>query len=164
MIKSWTERTSIVANLLNPAFCGEILRRFIKAYNSKSDNNTPFILCFIVLPILLHKDTRELLPSTTKSHVFTWIDSNDPLFINFQSRVKDLNQFTKDSLMFLLSQGQIRFDENAELVTKKFKTKSLKGDETEEVEVIFQKAEFLGKWLSKTSDIKTLFTFLRITP
>ena len=43
MIKEWEDRTAIVANLLNPAFCGEILRRFIKAYNDKSDNQTSFI-------------------------------------------------------------------------------------------------------------------------
>lgn len=83
MIQKWENRTPIVANLLNPAFCGEILRRFIKSYNSKSEHNTPFLLCFIVLPILLHKETRDNLPRSTVTHVLTWIDSNDIIFMNF---------------------------------------------------------------------------------
>jgi len=164
MIQNWENRTPIVANLLNPAFCGEILRRFIKSYNDKSEQNTPFLLCFIVLPILLHKETRDNLPKTTATHLLTWIDGNDVIFMNFPGRARDMHNYTKEALMFLLSLKLIRFQDKSEIITEKFTKKSLEGTETEEVEQIFKQAEFLGRWLAKTRDIKTLFTFLRIKP
>tara|TARA_R110002012_G_scaffold60274_5_gene157581 strand:- start:3081 stop:3575 length:495 start_codon:yes stop_codon:yes gene_type:complete len=164
MIKEWEDRTAIVANLLNPAFCGEILRRFIKAYNDKSDNQTSFILCFIVLPIVLHKETREQLPKTTNTHLLTWIDSKDALFIDFPNRVRDMKAYTKETLMFLLNQQAIIFNNESRIETTTFRKKKFIGEDTEEAEEILKKAEFLGKWLTKAEDIKTLFSFLRITP
>lgn len=164
MIREWENRTAIVANLLNPAFCGEIMRRFIKAYNDKSDNQTSFILCFIVLPIVLHKETREQLPKTTKTHLLTWIDSKDALFINFPDRVRDMKAYTKETLIFLLNQQAIIFNNESRIETTTFRKKRFSGEDTEEVEEILKKAEFLGKWLTKVEDIKTLFSFLRITP
>jgi len=37
MIKEWQRPTAILANLLIQPCCGEILKRFIKAYNDKSE-------------------------------------------------------------------------------------------------------------------------------
>lgn len=34
MMEKWEDRSQIAANLLNPAFCGEIIRRTIAAYNN----------------------------------------------------------------------------------------------------------------------------------
>lgn len=164
MIKEWENRTAIVANLLNPAFCGEILRRFIKAYNDKSENEVSFLLCFIVLPIVLHKETREQLPKTTNTHLLTWIDSKDALFIDFPNRTKDMNAYTKEALMFLLNQKAIIFNDKSKIETITFRKKKFSGEDTQEAEEILKKAEFLGKWLVKAEDIKTLFSFLRITP
>jgi len=164
MIKEWDNRTAILANLLNPAFCGEIMRRFITAYNNKSEEQTSFLLCFIVLPILLHKDTREQLPKTTNTHLLTWIDSKDALFMDFPSRVKNMKAYTKETLMFLLNQQAIVFNAESKIETTTFRKKKFNGEDTEEAEEILKKAEFLGKWLTKAEDIKTLFSFLRITP
>ena len=164
MIREWEERTAILANLLNPAFCGEIMRRFIKAYNDKSEKKTSFLLCFIVLPIVLHKETREQLPATTNSHLLTWIDSKDALFIDFPNRVRDMKSYTKETLMFLLHQKAIQFNEDSTLEVYSFRKKKFNGEDTEEVEHILKKVEFLGKWLTKVDDIKTLFSFLRIMP
>lgn len=164
MIKEWEDRTAILANLLNPAFCGEILRRFIKAYNDNSENKTSFLLCFIVLPIVLHKETREQLPKTTNTHLLTWIDSKDALFIDFPNRVRDMKPYTNESLMFLLNQQAIIFNKESKIETVTFRKKKFNGEGTAEAEEILKKAEFLGKWLTKADDIKTLFSFLRITP
>lgn len=164
MIKEWGNRTAIVANLLNPAFCGEILRRFIKAYNDKSENEVSFLLCFIVLPIVLHKETREQLPKTTNTHLLTWLDSKDALFIDFPNRTKDMKVYTKEALMFLLNQQAIIFNDKSKIETMTFRKKKFSGEDTQEAEEILKKAEFLGKWLVKAEDIKTLFSFLRITP
>lgn len=165
MIKEWEERTPILANLLNPAFCGEIIRRFIKSYNDKSENNqVSFLLCFVVLPIVLHKDTREQLPKTTNSHLLTWIDSKDALFIGFPNRVRDMKIYTKEAITFLLHHKAIVFNEQGTIETLPFRKKRFNGEDTEEAEEILKKVEFLGKWLTKVEDIKTLFSFLRITP
>ena len=49
----WEDRSKIVANLLNPAFCGEILRRAIVSYNENEENMLfPFSLLYLILPII----------------------------------------------------------------------------------------------------------------
>lgn len=51
-MENWEDRSKIVANLLNPAFCGEILRRAIASYNDNEENMLfPFSLLYLILPI-----------------------------------------------------------------------------------------------------------------
>ena len=50
-MENWEDRSKIVANLLNPAFCGEILRRAIVSYNENEENMLfPFSLLYLILP------------------------------------------------------------------------------------------------------------------
>ena len=48
-MENWEDRSKIVANLLNPAFCGEILRRAIVSYNDNEENMLfPFSLLYLI--------------------------------------------------------------------------------------------------------------------
>ncbi|WP_442969853.1 three component ABC system middle component [Roseburia sp. AM23-20] len=53
-------RTHEVAFLLNPAFCGRILYSTIRTYNEKTNRAFPFPLIYLVLPLVLHKETSIL--------------------------------------------------------------------------------------------------------
>ncbi len=69
MLRTWENRSVISANLLNPAFCGEVIRRTIWGYNSNSENEKiPFSLLSLILPIVLHKDTREKMPLRSSTY------------------------------------------------------------------------------------------------
>ena len=80
---NWDDRNPIVANLFNPAFCGQIIRIVVQSYNQNSNKKFPFALVFIILPILLHKETRERMPKSIRTYFLVWIEENGYLFINF---------------------------------------------------------------------------------
>ena len=97
MKTTWDERNTIVANLFNPAFCGEIIRIVANSYNKHTINKFPFAFSFIVLPILLHKQTREKMPRTIRTYFFAWVEENDSLFFDFSKRTKSMVKYTKEA-------------------------------------------------------------------
>lgn len=160
----WTERNTIVANLFNPAFCGEIIRATAKEYNKHTNTNFPYAFAFLVLPILLHKATRERMPRSVRTYYFVWVEQNDDLFFDFPKRTRSMVKYTKEALLFLLAYNKIELNEKAEILASDEKVKIINKDEYQEYNDILKKAEMLGKWLSSTSDVKSIYSFLRITP
>lgn len=164
MIKAWNQRNPIVANLLNPAFCGEVIRRTADTYNKATNTNFPFAFIFIVLPIILHKDTRDRMPKTTRSYLFAWVEDNEDLFYNFSIRARQMVPFAKESILFLLQNNLIEIDDKGQIIVLTKRIKRFSGDDLEEVNSILAKSEMLGKWLSNNSSINSVYSFFRITP
>lgn len=164
MIEEWKDRNQIVANLLNPAFCGEILRRTAKAYNQNSSSSFPYAYCFLVLPILLHRSTRERMPKTTRSYLFAWVEENDDLFYDFSRRAKNMVPHTKEAILFLLQNELVQMDDKGAILTPQLRMKSLEGESLVEYQAIMKKSEMLGKWLSHNPNINSVYSFFRITP
>lgn len=160
----WTNRNTIVANLFNPAFCGEIIRVVAKEYNKHTNTNFPFAFAFLVLPILLHKETRVRMPRSVRTYFFVWVEENDDLFFDFAKRTKSMVHFTKEAITFLLAYQKIEITENGGLIPNQDRIKQIKTVEYQEYNEILKKAEMLGKWLSTTSDVKSIYSFFRITP
>lgn len=164
MRTNWTERNTIVANLFNPAFCGEAIRVVAMEYNKHANTKFPFAFAFIVLPILLHKETREKLPRSTRTYFFVWVENNDSLFFDFSKRAKNLVKYTKEAISFSIAYNKIIITEKGEIETDMVKVKKINDEGYDEYNDILKKAELLGKWLSFTSDVKSIYSFLRITP
>jgi len=164
-MKNWEERSVIAANLLNPAFCGEVLRRTVVSYNDNEDNELfPFSLVFLILPIVLHKKTRENMPIRSSTYFHSWVEEHEFLFIDFSERVIQLNPFTKESFLFLLQHEAAHITDNGKIEIKSYRKKIPKGENSGEIIEIFQKAERLGKWLRLTGNEQTIYMFLKIKP
>ena len=98
-MKVWSERAQEIAFLLNPAFCGRILYSTIKTYANNSHRALPFPLIYLVLPLVLHKSTREKINSRTQ--LLVWIQKYPELLIDFPQRARDLVPITNETLEFL---------------------------------------------------------------
>jgi len=117
-----------------------------------------------VLPILLHQETRERMPRTVRTYFFVWVEKNDDLFFNFSKRTKSMVKITKEALSFLLTYRKIELTEQGEINAKTDKAKKNNHEDYQEYNEIIKKAEMLGKWLATTSDVKSIYSFFRITP
>lgn len=160
----WENRNPIVANLFNPAFCGEIICTVIQSHNKHSTRRFPFALTFIILPILLHEETRKSLPKSTRTYFFVWVEENDHLLLNFPTRAKSMVRYTKEAIQFTMAYKKIRVNGDGELESDEKRIKKKDNNEYEEFNEIIKKAEMLGKWLALTSDTKSIYSFLRIIP
>lgn len=162
-IPKWQDRSIVVSNLLNPAFCGEILRLSIKAYNKESEKGFPFALSFLILPILLNKETRDNLPKTATKKFYEWLEDNVQVKINLANQIKNLTPYTRESLLFLIYHEKLKINDIGKLEFTGSKQKKIDYS-IDEIKEIFKKANMIGKWFAKTGDIKTIYALVGIKP
>lgn len=162
-MQTWEHRPIVVANLLNPAFCGAIIANCAKAYMKESKRPFPYVLAFLVLPIILHKNTRKCLPKTSRKSLHEWIQENPSLKIGFADRCNQMNPFTREALMFLINQKVIQFDREGSMTIVSFCTGAMKNHD-EEIEECFSKAELVGKLFAKSGSSQTVYSFWGVKP
>ena len=110
---SWNRRTHEVAYLLNPAFCGRMLYSTINTYCVRTRQAFPFPLTYLVLPLVLHKETRENISSRKQLHL--WVQQYPQLLIDFPQRATDLIPITNEAIELLLLTRKLILTPNAEL-------------------------------------------------
>lgn len=162
MLLSWENRPEITAHLINPAFCSEILRKCVSAYKSESNNNFPFELSVLVLPMILNSGIRKRLPKNKSTTFHAWINKNDDLKIGLADYIKSYIPFTKETLMFSIVHDSLSLDENGNIDLRPRRSKISIQDE--EVTSCFKKAEVIGKILSKSGNSLTIYSILGIKP
>lgn len=163
-MNSWASRAAEERALLNPAFCSCLLWQAATGYQSVANASLPFDVAFLVLPIVLHRRTRELLPKAVTTSLVVWLNEN-PLS---QSYIADhaltLAPFTKDAMMFGGIHKLFNIKDGAIAPNGDWK-KSLAADlrdSTDEVRYCEKRAEFVGKWLAKAGSPSTVMAILGV--
>jgi len=165
MTKNWEDRSVITANLLNPAFCGEVIRRTVTSFNENEKGLAmPFVLTFLILPIVLHKRTRQKMPVKSTTYFHSWVEENEAVFIGFADRAKQMMPFTREAISFMMVQEALTVDQEGLVYAARYRKATPKGQNTDEINEIYKKAELLGKWLRLTGNPQTIFMFLKIRP
>src|SRR4051812_5647594 len=108
-MRAWAERSPEVAALLNPAFCGVVMYAAVDGF-AASDNGggMPFELAFLILPLVLHKPSRDLFPQSVRTPFHSWWSENPSLQIGLAERVRAASELTREALMYLMSAGAVR--------------------------------------------------------
>jgi len=160
---SWQERPSEVSYLLNPAFCGRIIYNTISEYYSSSEKPFPLALMYLILPLVLHKNTRELINSRT---AFTnWIQNNPKVLIGFPRRAREMVTITNEAIEYLLQSKYICIDTNGEFIINVEQKKMSKTKFTDhEVKECINKAGHIGKWFASTGKVENIYISLGVRP
>lgn len=162
-MKSWNMRTREVAFLLNPAFCGRVLYSTIKTYNEKTNRAFPFPLIYLVLPLVLHKETRVNINSRTQFQL--WVQRHPQLLIDFPRRAKELVPITNESLEFLLQAEKISITRDGELeISLNSKTLSKTKFVDDEISECLKKGEHIAKWFATAGKVETIYIELGVRP
>ena len=80
-MKPWVQRPFEVRNLFNPAFCGVVLARAIEGHEAECGLGLQYSLTHLVLPLSLHRSTREVLAKGNRSHLLKVLGRGDDLTI-----------------------------------------------------------------------------------
>ena len=156
-------RSHEVAFLLNPAFCGRVLYSKIKTYNEKTSRAFPFPLIYLVLPLVLHKETRIHINSRTQLQL--WVQRYPQLLIDFPQRARELIPITNESVEFLLQTGKILLTPNGELeISPTSKTLSKTKFVDDEISECLKKAEHIAKWFAAAGKVETIDIELGVRP
>ena len=161
-MKSWFERSPEVSYLLNPAFCARILYGTIVSYKKECQRDFPFVLSYLVLPIVLHKETRQRIK--TVSHMQVWLQKNPELLIGYAQRAKSLVSITSEAIEFLLQSGTAEFNGDSMIIACPVKPSKLNSVSDEEMKECFQKAEAIGKWFARNGTVENIYQSWGVRP
>jgi len=161
-MKPWKTRSPEIAHLLNPAFCESTIYNVIFSYQKEAKKSLPFPLVYLILPILLHKNTRGRINSHT--HLKVWIQNNPDVLIQFSIRARSLVKITNEAIEFLLQNQIINFNGSNLEIQKTLPSSKLKSCLDEEMQECFLKAEHVGKWFARSGAIENVYVAWGVKP
>ena len=162
-MRRWNERPVEIRNLFNPAFCGLILMRALCGYEENDERGMPFSLVLLVLPLCLHKRSREIMQAGNRSYLLKLVVSHPELLVGFARRTTDLLPYTFEALGLLMQMGLFRVDEHGRL---KAVPNGIRKSVTGSAETIScqRVARFVGKEFARVGDRSTLYMTMGVRP
>lgn len=162
---AWEQRPVEIANLLNPAYCAVLLADAVGGYRSRNNDKMPIAFVFLILPLVLHKQTREALPRTTRTDLHVWLQRNPEIRFEAGRRFAGLVPYTKESLLFGVKYELFEVDDSGALqASRNVGQQSVVGSQDTEAAVIRERARFLGRWFAKTGDPVNAYTMWGVRP
>lgn len=162
----WIERPREEAHLLNPAFCCLGITAAVVGYQGVASRGLPLALAHMVLPISLHKPTRDRLPRDRRTSLPMWIQDNASVRVLFHERLLSLKLYTSEAIIFGCKKKWFSLADDASLVTDHTEAAirgayQALGDEPKDCAI---KAVFIGKWLASAGSPATVMALWGIQP
>jgi hypothetical protein len=160
-MKRWDQRPFEVRNLFNPAFCGLVIFRAMQGYEEEDTSGIPFSLSLLILPLCLHKQSREAI--NPRSYLLKSIENNPQVQVGFADRVTAMLPYVLEGLGLLMERGCISVAPDGRFQTIPDKVrKSVTG--TEETKSCQRIARIVGKEFARIADRVTVYTTFGIRP
>ena len=167
-MQPWANRPVEEANLFNPAFSATLMTKTVGDFTKKAGGRQmPFALVFLVLPIIMHRGTREALPGSTVTALLPWLQENREQLVDFPARVRRLKPFSQEAVMFGVGYGALVLADGGGLLVgrKKVSTTEKKTDLfTLEARECVDRAAFLGRWLAAAGPAATILAAWGVSP
>ncbi|WP_417799039.1 MULTISPECIES: three component ABC system middle component [Rhodospirillales] len=162
-MKPWNLRPFESRNLFNPAFCGLVLFRALDSYEEEHFGGMPFSLSLLVLPLCLHRDTREVFEKSSRSYFLKTAAKNQQMLVGFATRTTQMIPYTFEGLALLMERGCIRVSDDGSIRTVP-KMVRKKVDGTDETISCQKVAKIIGREFARIDDRSTVYTTLGIRP
>lgn len=164
----WLERPNEEQRLLNPAFCSVLLWHAALGYALESQRHLamPFEESFLVMPMVLHRETRDSLPRNVITSLAAWINTYPLARVTIADRGQLLVPFTKEAIYFGGVHGLFRFPHGGVQANSDWRRKisRILNDSSDEVRQCNKRAEFVGKWFARAGNPETVLAFLGVRP
>ncbi|MCB6543599.1 DUF6521 family protein [Desulfovibrio desulfuricans] len=162
-MKRWDQRPFEIRNLFNPAFCGLVMFRALNGYEEENVCGLPFSLSLLVLPLCLHKNSRDVIAANPRSYLLKTTEKNQQMIAGFASRVTQLLPHTFEGFGLLMERGCITIsDEGCIQTVPKKVLKTIKG--TSETISCQKVARIVGREFARIADRTTIYTTFGIRP
>ena len=162
----WTSRAPEERALLNPSFFSLLFWHAANGHMAESGARLSFATSFLLLPLVLHRETRESLPRSVMTSVPVWLDENPLVRARLAERARILAPYTKEALMFGGIRGFLTIcaDAVSAEVTWERKVSAELKRSSDEVRSCAKKAVFLGRWFSRAGSPMTLMALMGVRP
>ncbi len=162
-MKSWSSRPREIRNLFNPAFCGLVLVRGIEGFIKETNKPMPFSLALLILPLCLHKRTRDHLKQGNRSYFSKILQEHPEIRVDFAQRARDLLPYTMEAFAYLMACDVILVDESGaiKVIEHSIRKSIIGSQDTKDCQTV---AHSLGKKLALINDRVTIYSTLGIRP
>ncbi len=162
-MKHWNQRPFEIRNLFNPAFCGLVLFRAMQGYEEEDARGMPFSLSLLVLPLCLHKDSREVIAGSSRSYLLKITEKNPQIQVGFTDRVTTMLPYAFEGFGLLMERGciSVTIDGRLQTVPDKVRKTVTGTDETKSCQRV---ARIVGKEFARIADRVTVYTTFGIRP
>lgn len=153
-------------NLFNVPFCSLLICRAIVEYNEHAISGMPFVLAFLVLPTVLHAETRELLPSTSATSFHSWLTGKPHIRIGLARRVRTLVPHSQRAIVYGLQKGALRLTDDTlldPLVPPEMSSYRLQRG-SEDFRSCYKGAGMIGRILGKAGSPSSILFMLGLRP
>jgi hypothetical protein len=162
-VKRWDRRPIEIRNLFNPAFCGLVLFRALQGYEEEDTRGMPFSLSLLVLPLCLHKDSREVIAGSSRSYLLKTAEKNQQIMVGFPDRAAQMLPYALEGFGLLMERGCLVVAEDGRIQTVPDKVrKTIKG--TDETVSCQRVARIVGREFARIADRATVYTTFGIRP
>ena len=151
--------------LFNPAFLARILHAGAADYRRDAQQNMPVVLAFLLIPLVLHKPTRDDLPTVASTQMQRWIREHPRHAVLLARRVRGLRLFVGIAIRFGL-QHRVLTSEGDRIGAGflRRRPRGLSELESTEVDDCLRVARFLGRWFARQPDSATLLAMWGLRP
>ncbi|MGH6896833.1 MAG: three component ABC system middle component [Geminicoccaceae bacterium] len=165
MIAPWSLRPVEEASLFNPAFGALLLARAAADYYKQAGQGLPYPLIFLVMPAVLHSETRHALPATTRAVMHNWTSDHTSLLAAFPNRARRMAPVTKEAVLFGLFHEKLAIsDGRLSPGRRPYRGNALPADTTDEVEHCARAAALLGRWFTSAGSTATILSSWGVRP
>lgn len=162
-MKAWTKRPREIRNLFNPAFCGAVLLRSLVSFEAVQQNGMPFSLSLLILPLSLHKASRESIILGNRSYLTKIVDENPEMLVGLPERTRSLIPYAFEAYGLLMQMSAISVSADGRIsTTRGCIKKQLAG--TAESQACQQAAQILGKKFATIGDRVTIYATFGVRP
>jgi len=162
-MKRWDQRPFEIRNLFNPAFCGLVLFRALHGYEEIDRRGMPFSLSLLVLPLCLHKESREVIADNLRSYLLRTTEKNQQVMVGFADRTAQMLPYAFEGFGLLMERGCIVVANDGRIQTVPEKVrKTLKG--TQETISCQKVARIVGREFARIADRATIYATFGVRP
>jgi hypothetical protein len=159
----WQQRPMEVANLFNPAYLSVLINQVSAGYYSKTEEELPYAISFIALPLVIHPASVALLPKTAAAKLHIWLQEHPEVIFGFAERAKNLAPYVRESISFGVTHNVLSLTEGARIRAQPLK--SLKRWEGGGIPLNSVKmSNLVGKLLGQVQDIPSSFSMFGVRP
>jgi hypothetical protein len=126
----------------------------------------PYALVFLVLPLVLHRCTRETIKSTTR-HFQVWLNGNQQIKVGLATRARSLVPYSREALMLLQQTHTLAVSSGDAALLVQNGLRRIRRNrfaQSEETKECLKKAETLGKWFARVNSPATIYASLGLMP
>lgn len=162
-LPAWDVRSPVPAAMFNPALICTTIATAANQYEETSGFPMPWPLAYLVVPLVLHRPTREALPRTKATSLAKWAGENTVLVLGLPARAQQLAAHVREGLRFGLREGTIELVDGEalrSLAEAQINVRRVDGD----LGVIYRASGMIGRVLGRAGSPANAFAALRVQP